>query len=328
MTQTPFDSPQLDASGALRHLLTLDGLDRAQLDALLDAAQALRPHSHGRIAAQPLAGRTVVNLFFENSTRTRSSFHLAARRLGADVLDFDIAHSSARKGESLVDTLRNLEAMGADLFVVRHADSAAVAELAAAAAPGTALLNAGDGRNAHPTQGLLDMLTIRQHKGADFSRLTVAIVGDLAHSRVARSDVHALRTLGAGAIRIAAPPSLLPRESWTGVEIHHDMASALDGADVVMTLRLQRERMEEGLVTSLDDYYRDWGLTQARVQLARPDAIIMHPGPMNRGVEIDNAVADGPQSVILAQVGNGVAVRMAVLSAMARRRENCARAKV
>lgn len=307
---------QLDTSGRLRHLLTLDGLGRERIVALLDAAQALRPQSHTRIASQPLAGRTVVNLFFENSTRTRSSFHLAARRLGADVLDFDVAQSSTRKGESLVDTLRNLEAMGADTFVVRHSDSAALAELVAAAGRGTALINAGDGRNAHPTQGLLDMLTIRQHKGPDFSRLTVAIVGDLAHSRVARSDVHALRALGAGTIRIAAPASLQPAEDWPGVMRHADVESALADADVVIMLRLQRERMDEGLVPSPENYFRSWGLTPERLHLARPDAIVMHPGPINRGVEIDDAVADGPQSRILEQVANGVAVRMAVLHAL------------
>ena len=320
MTPPRLDAHQRAADGSLRHLLTLDGLDRSEIDALLDHAQVLREQSHTRIACEPLAGRTVINLFFENSTRTRSSFHLAARRLGADVLDFDIAHSSARKGESLVDTLRNLEAMGADLFVVRHSDSAAVAELAAAAAPGTALLNAGDGRKAHPTQGLLDMLTIRQHKGADFSRLSVAIIGDIAHSRVARSDFHALRILGAGDIRIAAPDALLPAEAWPGVSVHRRIDTALEGADVIMMLRLQRERMEEGLVASLDGYYRDWGLTPERLRLARTDAIVMHPGPMNRGVEIDDSVADGPQSVILAQVSNGVAIRMSALSMLAKRK--------
>ena len=312
MTASPPDAP-------LRHLLTLDGLGRARIEALLDAAEALRPHALGRIDAQPLAGRTVVNLFFENSTRTRSSFHLAARRLGADVLDFDVGSSSARKGESLVDTLRNLEAMGADLFVVRHSDSAAVAELAAAAAPGTAILNAGDGRNAHPTQGLLDLLTIRQHKGRDLSRCTVAIVGDIAHSRVARSDIHGLRALGVGTLRIAAPPRLLPDDIGPDVIVCHDLDSAIDAADVIILLRLQRERMDEGLVDSLEDYFRDWGLTPERLRGAKPDAIVMHPGPMNRGVEIDDAVADGPQSVILAQVANGVAVRMAALWGLAKR---------
>ena len=302
----------------LRHLLTLEHMPRATLEALLSRAQALRPSALGRGEREALRGRTVANLFFEPSTRTRSSFQLAATRLGADVLNFDVAQSSTRKGESLIDTLRNLEAMGADLFVVRHEQSEAVTELASRAAETTSLINAGDGRNAHPTQGLLDMLTIRQRKGEDFSRLTVAIVGDVRHSRVARSDLHALRTLGTGEIRIAGPASLLPDASeLSGAKLCSDLDTALRDADVVMTLRLQRERMDEGLVPSLESYHKDWGITRARMLRAKPNAIVMHPGPMNRGVEIDDAVADGPQSVILDQVSNGVAVRMAVLMAVA-----------
>jgi aspartate carbamoyltransferase catalytic subunit len=309
---------QLDRDGHLRHLLTLEGLPYARLDALLKRAAALRPQALDVGARDALRHRTVVNLFFEPSTRTRSSFQLAAQRLGADVLNFDAVHSSTRKGESLVDTLRNLEAMGAELFVVRHTDSAAVAELAFHAAHRTHIINAGDGRNAHPTQGLLDMLTLRQHKGEDFSRLTVAIVGDIRHSRVARSDLHALRTLGAGEIRVAAPASLLPDPGeLAGTQVCGHLDEALAGADVVMMLRLQRERMEEGLVPSLEDYHREWGLSPERLRGAKSDAIVLHPGPMNRGVEIDDAVADGPQSVILSQVANGVAVRMAVLATLA-----------
>ena len=312
-------SHQTAADGRLRHLLTLEDLPRAQLEILLARAAELRPVALGG-GLDALRGHTVANLFFEPSTRTRSSFQLAARRLGAEVLNFEVAQSSARKGESLLDTLRNLEAMGADLFVVRHPESRAVAELAIQAGPGTAIVNAGDGRNAHPTQGLLDMLTIRQHKGEDFSRLTVAIVGDVRHSRVARSDLHALRTLGAGEIRVAAPPSLLPEaRELAGARVFDSLDAALEGADVVMMLRLQRERMEEGLVPSLEAYHAEWGLSRARLVRAKPDAIVMHPGPMNRGVEIDDAVADGPQSVILQQVSNGVAVRMAVLAQLAGR---------
>jgi aspartate carbamoyltransferase catalytic subunit len=297
-----------------RHLITLQGLPRERLLALLDRAQALHPVALGEGRRDALRGRTVVNLFFEPSTRTRSSFQLAATRLGADVLNFDAAHSSARKGESLVDTLHNLEAMGASLFVVRHGEAEAVEELARRAGGSTSIVNAGAGRRAHPTQGLLDMLTIRQHKGADFSRLRVAIIGDLRHSRVARSDLHALRALGAGEIRIAGPSPLLPDpDECVGVQVHSDVDSAIEGADVLIMLRLQRERMEEGLVPSLEAYHRDWGLTPERLARARADAIVLHPGPMNRGVEIDDAVADGPRSVILAQVSNGVAVRMAVL---------------
>ena len=303
----------------LRHLLTLEHLPRATIEALLERADALRPQAlHGPFAAQPLAGRTFVNLFFEPSTRTRCSFELAAGRLGARVVNFDMASSSARKGETLVDTLHTLEAMGATLFAVRHSVDGAVGALAEACAVGTALVNAGDGRHAHPTQGLLDMLTIRQHKGSDFSRLRIALVGDIRHSRVARSDLHGLRTLGAGEIRVAAPPALLP----DGAELHGcrvcaTLDEALADADVVMTLRLQRERMDEGLVASLEAYFRDWGIGQERLALAAPDAIVMHPGPMNRGVEIADAVADGAQSVIRAQVSNGVAVRMAVLEMLA-----------
>lgn len=302
----------------LRHLITLDGLERHEIESLLDRAQQLRASAlDGRSALDSLRGRTVVNLFFEPSTRTRSSFQLAARRLGAEVLNFDVAHSSSRKGESLLDTFRNLQAMGSDLFVVRVAESGVLDTLAAAADREVSVINAGDGRSAHPTQGLLDMLTIRQHKGADFSALTVLLVGDILHSRVARSDLHALRALGVGEIRVCAPASLLPTDHTLAGCVRIDaFNAALEGVDVVMMLRLQRERMEEGLVSSLEDYHRDYGLSTERLRRAKPDAIVTHPGPMNRGVEIDDAVADGPQSVILQQVSNGVAVRMAVMEGL------------
>jgi aspartate carbamoyltransferase catalytic subunit len=304
---------------ALRHLLSLEHLPRATLQALLDRADALRPTAlHGPFGERPLDGRTMVNLFFEPSTRTRCSFELAAARLGATVINFDLASSSSRKGETLADTLHTLEAMGATLFAVRHSVDGAVAALADVCAAGTALVNAGDGRSAHPTQGLLDMLTIRQHKGNDFSSLRVALVGDIRHSRVARSDLHALRTLGAGEIRVAAPAALLPeRDQLAGCRICSSLDEALTDADVVMTLRLQRERMDEGLIASLEAYFREWGISPERLALADPDAIVMHPGPMNRGVEIADAVADGTQSVIRQQVSNGVAVRMAVLETLA-----------
>lgn len=297
----------------MHHLLTLEGLSRGQLVDLLDRAQA---HAASRVDPRTLTGSAVCTLFFEPSTRTRMSFQLAAQRLGAHVLDFDVSTSSARKGETALDTMRNLEAMGVRGFVVRHHDDGAVAALAREARPGTALLNAGDGRSAHPTQGLLDMLTLRQAKGDDFSRLKVAIVGDVKHSRVARSDLHALRILGAGAgaVRVCGPASLLPDDgTLDGCVVTDDLDEALDGADAVMMLRLQRERMEEGLVGSLEDYHRDYGLTSARLRGAAPDAVVLHPGPINRGVEITDEVADGPQSLILRQVANGVAVRMAVL---------------
>ncbi|MCB1554563.1 MAG: aspartate carbamoyltransferase catalytic subunit [Xanthomonadales bacterium] len=302
----------------MKHLLSLEDLPRTGIESLLGRADGWRKTAlSGQQPRQPLTGRTVVNLFFEPSTRTRSSFELAAKRLGATVLNFDMASSSARKGETLADTLYTLEAMGGEIFVVRHAVDGVVAGLAEVCADGTRLINAGDGRSAHPTQGLLDMLTIRQRKGRDFSGLSVAIIGDVRHSRVARSDLHALRALDTGEIRVAAPPALLPDASeLSGCLVCEDADSAVRGADVVMTLRLQRERMEDGLVASLEAYFRDWGITPERLALARPDAIVMHPGPMNRGVEISDAVADGPQSVIRDQVSNGVAVRMAVLEAL------------
>ncbi len=306
---------QIDADGRLRHLLQLEGLPRTTLERLLLRAEALRDAALGGTESRhTLAGTAVCTLFFEPSTRTRSSFLLAAQRLGADTLAFDASTSSASKGETALDTLRNLEAMGVRGFVVRHREDGAVAALAAAAAPGTALVNAGDGRSHHPTQGLLDMLTLRQAKGTDFSALKVLIVGDVKHSRVARSDLRALRTLGTGEIRVFGPVSLLPDDATLAdCVVPDDFDSALDGVDAVMMLRLQRERMEEGLVPSLEEYHRDYGLTEARLRRAAPDAVVLHPGPMNRGVEIDDDVADGPQSLILRQAANGVAVRMAVL---------------
>jgi aspartate carbamoyltransferase catalytic subunit len=305
---------QYDTQGRLRHLLTLQDMPRDTLTALLDRAQHF---ADGHDARHALAGTAICTLFFEPSTRTRLSFQRAAQRLGADVLAFDASTSSTTKGETALDTLKNIEAMGVRGFVIRHRDDGAVAELAAAANPGTALLNAGDGRSAHPTQGLLDMLTLRQAKGADFSSLKIAVIGDIRHSRVARSDLHALRVLGATRIRACGPASLLPDDgTLDGCHVTHDFDEALDGADVLMMLRLQRERMEQGLVSSLEDYHRDYGLTEARLKRAAPDAVVMHPGPMNRGVEIDDAVADGPQSLILKQVSNGVAARMAVLEAL------------
>ena len=309
---------QTDADGRLRHLLSLEGLPRPELERLLERAQRLTADAHGGTAQRGvLAGKAVCTLFFEPSTRTRSSFSLAAQRLGADLLNFDASTSSTTKGEADIDTLKPLEAMGVHAFVVRHKRDGAVAELAAAAAPGTVLLNAGDGRSNHPTQGLLDMLTLRQAKGADFSRLKVAIVGDVKHSRVARSDLHALRTLGCGEIRVCGPASLLPDDdTLRGCTVTDDLDAALDGVDAAMMLRLQRERMAEGLVASIGDYHRDYGLTDSRLARAAPDAIVMHPGPMNRGVEITDAVADGPQSRVLRQVANGVAVRMAVLEVL------------
>ena len=303
-----------DEAGRVRHLLTLDGMSREALLRLLDRAQHFSEHADDNGLRDVLAGKAICTLFFEPSTRTRSSFQLAATRLGADTLNFDASTSSTTKGETAIDTLKTIEAMGVDGFVIRHPADGAIATLAAAAKPGTAVINAGDGRSAHPTQGLLDMLTLRQAKGGDFAALKVLIVGDVRHSRVARSDLHALRALGTSDIRICGPQSLLPSdETLRGCVVAHDLDAAVEGVDAIMMLRLQRERMQEGLVDSLDDYHRDYGLTVDRLRRAAPGAVVLHPGPMNRGVEIDDAVADGSQSLILQQVGNGVAVRMAVL---------------
>jgi len=308
---------QVDAQGRLRHFLTLEGLPRTVLVRLLDLAQNFDDRRGDPALRSALAGKTVCTLFFEPSTRTRSSFQIAAQRLGADVLNFDASTSSTSKGETARDTLKNLEAMGVHGFVVRHREDGAVAALAGDVRPGTALVNAGDGRIAHPTQGLLDMLTLRQAKGGDFSQLKVAIVGDVKHSRVARTDLHALRTLGAGEIRVCGPKSLLPNdETLAGCIVTQDFDAALEGVDAVMMLRLQRERMEEGLVGSLAEYHGAYGLTAQRLKRAAPEAVVLHPGPMNRGVEIDDEVADGPQSLILRQVANGVAARMAVLEVL------------
>ncbi|MFM6989472.1 MAG: aspartate carbamoyltransferase catalytic subunit [Arenimonas sp.] len=301
-----------------RHLISLADFDAAALRGLLDRADALRPDAlTGAGLRDSLHGRTVCTLFFEPSTRTRASFQLAATRLGADVLAFDAATSSGKKGETAVDTLRNLEAMGVDCFIVRTAVDGGLHELAAAAKPETRLINAGDGRSNHPTQGLLDMLTIRQRKGADFGRLSVALCGDIRHSRVARSDLQALKALGCTDIRVCGPEALMPDDATLdGCRRFARFDDALAGADVVMMLRLQRERMEQGLVASLEEYFVEYGLDGRRLALTKPDAMVMHPGPMNRGVEIADAVADGPQSAILTQVANGVAVRMAALQAV------------
>ncbi len=307
--------PQIDRDGRLRHLITLDGLTRLQLLDLLDSAEALRATAERPVNKLPiLRGRTVVNLFFEPSTRTRTSFELAATRLSADVVNFDVGASSTKKGETLLDTLRTLEAMRCDLFVVRHAQNGTPEYLARNAAPGVVIVNGGDGNHAHPTQGLLDVFTIRRHK-PDLSRLIVTIVGDILHSRVARSDVHALKLLGVGEIRLAGPAALLPQDATDmGCTLADNIEAALTGADVIIMLRLQKERMQAALIDSDEAYARSWGLNSQRLALARPDAIVMHPGPINRGVEITDEIADGPQSVIFQQVSNGVAVRMAVMA--------------
>jgi aspartate carbamoyltransferase catalytic subunit len=307
---------QIDSNGRLRHLITLEGLGADRITALLDRAVALRAaFANGAQGPQLLVGRTVINLFFETSTRTRTSFELAARRLGAQVVNFDIANSSTSKGESLEDTLATLEAMHADAFIVRHKENGTPERLATSARH-AAILNAGDGNHAHPTQGLLDALTIRD-RHSDFSKLTVTICGDIRHSRVARSDLHVLGALGTGEIRLCGPSALLPASGeLPGCHVFDDFDAALEGSDVVIMLRLQKERMSEALVASEDDYFARYGLTRERLRRARRDALVMHPGPMNRGVEIAGDVADGPQSAILEQVTNGIPVRMAALATL------------
>ncbi len=307
---------QIDSNGKLRHLITLEGLGHDRISTLLDRATDLRDaFAKGAQGPQLLAGRTIINLFFEPSTRTRTSFELAARRLGASVLNFDIASSSSGKGESLEDTLATLEAMQADAFIVRHKENGTPARLAVCARK-AAILNAGDGNHAHPTQGLLDALTIRDHH-ADFSQLKVVICGDILHSRVARSDVHVLGALGAAEIRLCGPAALMPAaEDFPQCRLFGDFDTAIADCDVVIMLRLQRERMLEALIGDEAEYFSRFGLTARRLHHAKPGALVMHPGPMNRGIEIAAEVADGSQSVILDQVANGIPVRMAVLASL------------
>lgn len=306
---------QLNSQGRLRHFLTTEGLSREQLTEILDTAEGFLDPVSGIIRNSPLlSGRSVMNLFFEPSTRTRTTFEVAAKRLGADVLNIDISKSSTSKGETLRDMLWNLEAMTADIFVVRHGDSGAAHFIASQVTPKVAVINAGDGRHAHPTQAMLDMLTIRRHAGA-FENLTVAIIGDIRHSRVARSEIHALQTLGAKEIRVIGPRTLLPRDfDNLGIRTFERMEEGLADVDVAIALRIQNERMESALLPGADEFYTLYGLTREKMKYAKPDAIVMHPGPINRGVEIESEVADGPQSVILKQVNYGIAVRMAVLS--------------
>ncbi|MEK0418176.1 MAG: aspartate carbamoyltransferase catalytic subunit [Pseudomonadota bacterium] len=311
-------NPQLNAHGELIHLLSIEGLPREVVTQILDTASTFLSVSDRDVKKVPLLrGKSVFNLFFENSTRTRTTFEIAAKRLSADVLNLDIARSSTAKGESLLDTIANLSAMQADMFVVRHSESGAPYLIAQHCAPHVHVVNAGDGRHAHPTQGLLDMYTIRHYKPR-FQDLTVAIVGDIVHSRVARSDIHALTTLGVPEIRAVGPKTLVPGDLRDmGVRVCHDMSEGIRDADVIITLRLQNERMSGAMLPSSGEFAKSWGLTPEKLALAKPDAIVMHPGPINRGVEIDSAVADGTQSVILPQVTFGIAVRMAVMSIIA-----------
>src|SRR5450830_845106 len=315
-------NPQLNKNGELQHLLTIEGLPKAIITNILDTASSFVSIGDREVKKVPLMrGKSVFNLFFENSTRTRTTFEIASKRLSADVINLNIAASSTSKGESLLDTIDNLAAMHADMFVVRHSQSGApyliAKHLIDTKQSHVHVVNAGDGRHAHPTQGLLDMYTIRHYK-KDFSNLAVAIVDDVLHSRVARSDIHALTTLGCPEVRVVGPKTLVSADmAPMGVRVCHTLEEGIKGADVIITLRLQNERMSGALLPSSQEYFKSFGLTPEKLQLARPDAIVMHPGPINRGVEIDSAVVDGKQSVILPQVTFGIAVRMAAMSIVA-----------
>ena len=311
-------NPQLNDRGELQHLLSIEGLPRETLQHILATADSFIGLTEREVKKVPLLrGKSVFNLFFENSTRTRTTFEIAAKRLSADVINLNISTSSTAKGESLLDTIDNLAAMHADMFVVRHASSGAPYLIARHVASHLHVVNAGDGRHAHPTQGLLDLYTIRHYK-KDFSGLSVAVVGDILHSRVARSQIHALTTLGCPEIRVIGPRTLIPAEiRGLGVHVYHDMREGLKDVDVVSMLRLQNERMKGALLASGQEFYKYYGLNDEKLALAKPDAIVLHPGPMNRGVEIDSSVADGKQSVILPQVSFGIAIRMAVMSIVA-----------
>jgi aspartate carbamoyltransferase catalytic subunit len=299
-------------------LLSIEGLPKRIMNQILDTAESFVGVAEREVKKVPLLrGKTVCNLFFENSTRTRTTFEIAAKRLSADVISLNVNTSSQSKGETILDTVDNLIAMHADMFVVRHSQSGAAHFIAKHVPDHIHVINAGDGRHSHPTQGLLDMFTIRKYK-PDLHNLRVAIVGDVLHSRVARSEIHALTTLGVPEVRVIAPKTLLPTQvEKLGVHVFHDMKAGLKDVDVVMMLRLQNERMNGAMLPSAQEYFKTYGLTQDKLNLAKPDAIVLHPGPMNRGVEIDSSVADGSQSVILPQVTYGIAVRMAVMAMLA-----------
>ncbi len=311
----PSDNIQLDANGRLLHFLSIEGLNEKILTEILDTAESFTSVADRQVKKVPiLRGKTVSNLFFEPSTRTRSTFELAEQRLSADILSVNVDTSATTKGESLLDTLRNLEAMQIDMFVIRHQDSGSAHFFAQHVKPGVSVLNAGDGQHEHPTQAMLDMFTIRHFK-KDFSQLRIAIVGDILHSRVARSQIHALNILNAAEVRVVAPRTLLPVDAESlGVHVYNNLEQGLKDIDVVIMLRLQKERMRGALLPSEKEYFRLYGLSQERLSRAKPDAIVMHPGPANRGVEIESSVMDGNQSVILNQVTFGISVRMAVMS--------------
>lgn len=306
---------QFSESGRLKHLLSIEGLSKTEILDILDLAESyFDPGSHQIRQCSDLSGTTIANLFFEPSTRTRSTFELAGRKLSADILNLNVQQSATSKGESLRDTVRNIEAMQCKILIIRHQQSGASHFVAQHVQPDVSVINAGDGWHAHPTQALLDMYTIRKHRG-DVNQLNVAIIGDVKHSRVARSQIHALHLLGAREIRVIAPKTLLPTHTDSlGVNVYHDLKSGLKDIDVIMMLRLQKERMQSGLLPNGDAYYRMYGLTGESLEYAHPNALIVHPGPINRGVEIQSDIADSPRAAILDQVTNGVAIRMAVMS--------------
>lgn len=311
-------NPQLTSDGKLKHLLSIEGLPKQVLLQILDTAESFVGVAERDVKKVPLLrGKTVCNIFFENSTRTRTTFEIAAKRLSADVINLNVNTSSQSKGEAILDTVNNLIAMHADMFVVRHSQSGAAHFIAQHVPDNISVINAGDGRHSHPTQGLLDVFTIRRYK-PDMHNLRIAIVGDILHSRVARSEIHALTTLGVPEVRVIAPKTLLPNEvEKLGVQVFHNMETGLKDVDVVMMLRLQSERMSGAMLPSTQEFFKTYGLTPEKLSFAKSDAIVMHPGPMNRGVEIDSRVADGKQAVILPQVTYGIAIRMATMAILA-----------
>jgi aspartate carbamoyltransferase catalytic subunit len=306
---------QLDENGRLKHFLTTEGLSRQLLVEIMDHAESFAGVGNRAVKKVPLLrGKTIVNLFFEPSTRTSTTFDLAAKRLSADVLNLNLATSSTSKGESLLDTLQTLEAMHSDMFIVRHSNSGAAHFIAKHVAPHVSVINGGDGQHAHPTQAMLDVFTIRRHKKS-FETLRIAIVGDILHSRVARSNIHALKTLGVNDLRVVGPGTLIPSGiEDLGVVVYDNLKQGLANVDVIIMLRLQKERMLSASIPSESEYFRRYGLTEDRLGMASPDAIVMHPGPINRGIEIDSKVADSERSVILQQVSHGIAIRMAVMA--------------
>ena len=306
---------QLNSDGRLIHLLGLEGLPKNQIEKILNVADDLIDSKGNLQKSKILRDMSVANLFFEPSTRTRNTFEIAAKRTSAKTINVDLANSATKKNETLMDTMHTLKAMQIDMFVIRHKQNG-LPHRVAENIDGVAILNAGDGINAHPTQALLDMLTIRQHKKS-FDNLSVAIVGDIRHSRVARSGIQAMRTLGTTDIRLIAPETLHYKEETPGLERFDSLDKGIEGADVIISLRLQKERMIAADIPDEQTYFDGFGLTSENLKLAKPDAIVMHPGPVNRGIELSSEVADGPQSVILQQVTNGIAVRMAVMEILA-----------